>query len=292
LIVPYAVGGSTDVLARGLAEQLRRDLGQAVLVENKPGANTAVGAQITATAAPDGYTLLICTGSTVVTNPMLYPKLAYDPGRDLAPISLIAGTPLVVAVNPKLAVYSLADLIGLAKAQPGRLNYASTGAGSMVHLATLFLEASAGIDMTHIPYNGSSQAIIATIAGDVQIIVDSIGSSLPQIKAGKLRAIAVTTRERLKVLPEVPTVAESGFPSFDVSAWYGIMAPAKTPPEIITRIHSTISKVLVDKAFREQFEALGLMVPVPIGIQAYREYIRAESEKWGPIIKAKKIGLE
>ncbi|WP_077593488.1 tripartite tricarboxylate transporter substrate binding protein [Polaromonas sp. A23] len=292
LITPYAAGGSADGLARGVAEQMRKILGQSVLVDNKPGGNTAVGAQLTAAAAPDGYTLLICTGSTVVTNPLLYPKLSYNPERDLAPVARVAVSPLVVSVNRALPVQTFADLIRLAKAQPGKLNYASTGTGSVLHLASLFLEAQAGLDMTHIPFNGSSPALAAVMGGEVQLFIDSIASSLPQIKGGKLRALAVTTPDRLQVLPDIPTVAESGFPGFDVSAWYGIMAPAKTPPDIIARLNAAIGKGLVDKAFREQFEALGLVIPAPTSPQAYGDYIRQERDKWGPIIKAKKITLE
>jgi len=292
LITPYAAGGSTDALARSLADGLRGALGQSVIVDNKPGANTAVGAQAAAAAVPDGYTLLICTGATVVLNPLLSPRLSYNPERDLAPVSRVAVTPLVLAVNPKVPANSLAELIALAKANPGKLNYASTGLGSTPHLASAFLESSAAIDMTHIPYNGSNPAILATIAGDVQIIVDAIGSSLPHIKAGKLRALAVMTPERLTVLPDVPSVAESGFPGFDVSAWFGIMAPAKTPPEIIARLNEAIGKTLQDGTFRERYEALGLLVVAPSSAQAFGSYIRAEREKWGPVVKAKRIVLE
>jgi tripartite-type tricarboxylate transporter receptor subunit TctC len=291
LIAPYAPGGSADTLARALAEQMRKELGQPVLVDNKPGGNTAVGAQLAVAAPPDGYTLLVCTGSTVVTNPLLYPKLGYNPGRDLAPVARIAVSPLVVAVNPGVPSHSLAELIKLARAQPGKLNYASTGTGSLLHLASLFLEAQAGLDMVHIPFNGSAPAISATLAGDVQLFIDSIGSSLPHIKAGKMRALAVTTPERLKVLADVPTVAES-LPGFDVSAWYGIMAPAKTPPAVIARLNAAIGKAMSDKGFREQFEALGLVIPASTTAQAYGDYIRQEQDKWSPIIKAKKITLE
>jgi tripartite-type tricarboxylate transporter receptor subunit TctC len=291
LITPYAAGGSADTLARALAEQMRKDLGQVVLVDNKPGGNTAVGAQLTAAAAPDGYTLLICTGSTVVTNPLLYPKLSYSPERDLAPVARVAVSPLVVAVNPRVGANSFAELVRLARAQPGKLNYASTGTGSVIHLASLFLESQAGLEMVHIPFNGSTPALTATLAGDVQLFLDSVGSSLQHIKTGKLRALAATTPERLKVLPEVPTVAES-LPGFDVSAWYGVMAPAKTPPAVLARLNAAIGKAMGDRAFREQFEALGMFIPAATSVQAYGEYIRQERDKWGPIIKAKNISLE
>lgn len=291
LILPYAAGGSADTLARALAEHMRKDLGQPVLVDNKPGGNTAVGAQLTAAAPPDGHTLLLCTGSTVVTNPFLYPKLSYNPERDLAPVARLAVSPLVVAANPGIAANNFAELVRLAKSQPGKLNYASTGTGSVIHLASLFLESQAGLDMVHIPFNGSTPALTATLAGDVQLFVDSIASSLQHIKAGKLRALAVTTRDRLKVLPDVPTVAES-LPGFDVSAWYGVMAPAKTPPAVLARLNAAVGKAMADKGFREQFEALGLVIPAATTVQAYGDYIRQERDKWGPIIKAKNISLE
>ncbi|MEP6872921.1 MAG: tripartite tricarboxylate transporter substrate binding protein [Burkholderiales bacterium] len=292
LVAPYAAGGSADTLARAVAEHLRKELGQPVVVDNKPGGNTSIGAAAVATAAPDGYTLLVCTGSTVVTNPFLYPKLSYVPERDLAPVARVAVAPLVVEVTAALPAKDLAELIRLAKAKPGSLNYASTGMGSVIHLATLMLEAQAGLNMTHIPFNGSTPGITAVLGGDVQLFLDAVQSSLPHIKAGKLRALAVTTAERLKILPDVPTVAESGFPGFDVSAWYGVMAPAKTPPEIVTRLNEAIGRMLADKSFREFFEAQGLAIPAPAAPQAFGDFIRRERDKWGPLIRAKNIVLE
>lgn len=291
IITPYAAGGTADRVARGLAELMRKDLGQPVVIDNKPGGNTAVGAQLAAAAAPDGYTLLVCTGSTVVTNALLYPKLGYNAERDLTPVMRMAVTPLVVAINPSVPANTFAELVRLARAQPGKLNYASSGTGSAIHLASLFLEAQAGLDMAHIPFNGSSPAIAAVLSGDVQMFVDSIASSLPQIQAGKMRALAVTTPQRLKVLPDVPAVAES-FPGFDVTAWYGVMAPAKTPPAVVARLNASIAKAMLDKGFREQFEALGLVIPAPTSAQAFGDFIRQERDKWAPVIKAKKITLE
>ena len=291
LIVPYAAGGTADILARTLADAMRKELGQTVVIDNKPGGNTALGAQLVVAAQPDGYTLLMATGSTVVTNPLLYPKLGYNAERDLTGVARIAVSPLVVAVNPAVAAKSFAELIRLAKAQPGKLNYASTGNGSVIHLGSLFLESQAGIEMVHIPYNGSAPAIAATLSGDVQLFLDSIATSLPHIKAGKMRGLAVTTPERLKILPDMPTVAET-LPGFDVSAWYGVMAPAKTPPAVIARLNAAIAKAMSDKAFHEQFEALGLVIPAATAATVFGDYIRQERDKWGPIIKAKKISLE
>jgi tripartite-type tricarboxylate transporter receptor subunit TctC len=291
LVVPYSAGGSADTLARALAKQMQIELGQPVFVENKPGGNTAVGAQNVAAAPADGYTLLVCTGSTVVTNPMLYPKLTYDPARDFAGVARIAVSPLVVAVYPGLHAANLAEFIKLARAQPGKLNYASTGTGSVIHLASLMLESQAGVEMAHIPFNGSAPAIASVLGGQVELFVDSIASSLPHIKAGKMRALAVTTPERLKVLPDVPAVAET-YPGFDVSAWYGVMAPARTPPAVVARLNAAITKAMADKGYREQFEAMGLVIPAPTNAAAFTDLIRREREKWGPLIKARNITLE
>jgi tripartite-type tricarboxylate transporter receptor subunit TctC len=290
LVVPYSAGGSADTLARALAESMRKTLGQPVIVENRPGGNTSVGAQMVTAATPDGYTLLLATGSTVVTNPLLYAKLNYNPAT-LVPVGRVAVSPLVVEVGPSVPVTSFPQLLQLAKSKPGRLNYASTGSGSVIHLATLLLESQAGISMTHIPFNGSSPALTAVLGGDVQLFVDSIASSMQMIKAGRLRALAVTTPQRLSVMPDVPAVAET-FPGFDASAWYGVLAPARTPVDVVTKVNAAIGVALVDKAFRDQFEALGLVIPAPASASAFGEIIRQEKERWAPIVKANKLVLE
>jgi tripartite-type tricarboxylate transporter receptor subunit TctC len=291
LVVPYAPGGTADALARALAEHMRKSLGQPVVVDNKPGANTAIGAQMVATAAADGYTLLLATGSTMVTNPLMYAKLGYDP-RDLAPVGMVAVAPLVVEVHPDVPAKDLAELIRLVRAKPGRLNYASTGAGSVIHLASLLLESQAGLQLTHIPFKGSSPALAAVLSGEVEVFLDSIGSSMPLIKAGKLRALAVTTPKRLKVLPNVPTVAESGFPGFDASAWYGVLAPARTPTEVVARLNASIATALGDKGFREQFEATGLAVAAPASASTFAAQLVRETDRWAPLIRGKKLALE
>lgn len=291
LVVPYAAGGTADALARAVAEHMRKALGQPVLVDNKPGGNTAVGAQIVAAAAADGHTLLMGTGATMVTNPLMNAKLSYNAG-DLAPVARVAVAPLVVDVHPGVPAQTFAEFVRYARAQPAKLNYASTGSGSVVHLASLLLESQAGLEMMHVPYNGSTPALAAVLGGDVQLFLDSIGTSLPLIKAGRLRALAVTTPERLKVLPDVPTVAESGFPGFDASAWYGVLAPVRTPPEVVARLNAAIGSALADKGFREQFEATGLVIAAPANAAEFAERLRREHERWAPIIKAKKLTLE
>ncbi|HSV45221.1 MAG TPA: tripartite tricarboxylate transporter substrate binding protein [Ramlibacter sp.] len=291
LVVPYAAGGTADALARAVAEHMRKALGQPVLVDNKPGGNTAVGAQIVAAAAPDGHTLLMGTGSTMVTNPLMSAKLSYNAG-DLAPVARLAVAPLVVEVHPAVPAQTFAEFVRHTRAQPGKLNFASTGSGSVVHLASLLIESQAGLEITHVPYNGSAPALAAVLGGEVQLFLDSIGSSLPLIKAGRLRALAVTTPERLKVLPDVPTVAESGFPGFDASAWYGVLVPARTPPEVVARLNAAIGSALVDKGFREQFETTGLVVAAPASVAEFAERLRREHERWAPLIRAKKLTLE
>ena len=291
LVVPYAAGGLADSLARTLGESLRKTLGQTVVIDNKPGANSAIGAQMVAKAPADGYTLLLCTGATLVTGPLLYKKLTYNPD-DLTPVARVAVSPLVLEVHPGVPAATLAELIRYGRANPGKLNYATTGIGSVVQLASLLFEQQAGLQMTHIPFNGSSQAFTAILGGEVQMFMDAVGSSVPLIKDGRLRALAVSSPERLKALPDVPTIAESGFPGFDASAWYGIVAPAQTPPQIVARLNEAIGAATAGKAFREQFEAIGVLVPPPASVASFVEHIRQDRDKWGPLIKAKNLTLD
>ena len=292
LLVPYPPGGSTDVLGRALAELMRKDLGQTVLVENKPGANTGIAAQTLASAPPDGYTLLLATAATVVLNPLLYPKLPYEPARDFAPVAPVASTPLVLVVRPDAPARTFAAMIAAAKAQPGSLNYASTGNGSTLHLAGELLQMETGTQMVHVPYKGSAPALTGLLGGETHFFIDSVGSSIPLINGGKLRALAVTSSQRLPVLANVPTVAESGIPRFDVTTWFGVMAPANTPAAILDKLNATIARATADKAFRAQFEALGLVIPPPMKPHEFTAYIQSESAKWAPLIKAKGISLE
>jgi tripartite-type tricarboxylate transporter receptor subunit TctC len=270
LVVPYAAGGTADALARALAEHMRKSLGQPVVVDNKPGGNTAVGALAVAGAPADGHTLLLGTGSTIVTNPLLSSKLAYNPA-DLAAVGRVAVAPLVALVHPAVPAHTLGELLQQARAQPGKFNYASTGTGSVVQLGSLLLESAGGVQMTHVPFNGSTPALAALLGGQVELFI--------------------TTPERLKVLPDVPAIAES-FPGFDASAWYGVLAPARTPQPVIDRLNAAIAVALADKGFREQFEALGLSVLQPANAAAFTEFIRREHERWGPVVRARKLSLD
>ena len=292
LLVPYAPGGSADVLARSLAELMHKDLGQVVIVENKPGANTAIAAQALATAPADGTTLLLATAATVVLNPLLSPKLAYDPVRDFAPVARVADTPLVLVVKADAQEKTLPEFLVAAKAQPDKFDYGSTGVGSSLHLAGELLQIETGTHMVHVPYKGSAPALTGLLAGEIRLFIDGIASSMPLIKGGKVRALAVTSAQRLPAMPNVPTVTQSGYPKFEVTTWYGVMAPAKTPQAIVNRINKAVANATADKAFREQFEALGLIVPAPMKPQEFTAYIRAESAKWAPLIKAKNITLD
>ena len=291
LIVPYTPGGSTDVLGRALAEHLRKELGQPVVVENKPGANTGIGAQALQAAPADGTTLLLATAATSVLNPLLQSKLGYDAAQ-LWPVARVAVSPLVIVARPGGEFRTLADLLAKAKAQPGRLNYASTGIGSSLHLAGELLQAQTGVEMVHVPYKGSAPALTGLMGGETHIFIDSVASSSPLIKGGKLVALAVTSRERLPLLPEVPTVAESGVPQFDVATWFGIMVPKGTPDDVVNRLNAAVSSAMQDKTFRETFEQLGLIIPKPLKPAEFRELIAAETAKWTPLVKAKKISLD
>lgn len=292
LVVPYAAGGVADNMARRLAESMRQDLKQPVIIENKPGANTAIGAMAVATAPADGYTLLMATAATVVLNPMLISTLRYQPAKDFVGVANVAITPLVLSVNASSAIRSMADLVRAAKAEPGKLAYASTGTGGTPHLAIEMLQSEAGISMIHVPYNGSSPSLNAVMAGDVQLSIDAVASAMALVKGDKLRPIAVTTNERVAVLPQVPTVAEGGLKNYNVSTWYGIVAPAATPPATVQRINTALLKATADKEFRDLFEGLGLVIAPPLKPAEFDAFIGRERALWGPLIKAKNIQIE
>jgi tripartite-type tricarboxylate transporter receptor subunit TctC len=237
LVVPFPPGGSTDIVARIVAQKLGERLGQQVVVENRGGAGGTIGTETVAKSAPDGHTLVLGTTSTHVVAPSVYQKIGYDPIKDFAPISLLAVTPYLLVVNPDLKVSSLKEFVGYVKARPGKLNYASAGTGSTTHLAMEMLKTEAGLYIVHIPYNGNGPAGTAVIAGQVEVLFGSLPAVLPHAKSGRVRPIAVGTPKRSPSLPDVPTVAESGFPGFDASLWLAIMAPAGTPPAVIDRLH-------------------------------------------------------
>ncbi|MBY4733648.1 Bug family tripartite tricarboxylate transporter substrate binding protein [Cupriavidus pauculus] len=291
LVVPYTPGGSTDQFGRALAEGMTRGLKQPVVVENRPGANTMVGTQSVARAQPDGYTVLMGTSASMVLNPLLYKKTGYDP-KDFKVILIGIEVPLVVVTNNQVQASNLKDFAAYAKAAGGKLNYSSVGLGNPLQLATEMLKSELGIDMTHVPYNGSAPALSALLANDVQLMVDVVSTSLPHIKAGKLKALAVTGRSRLEVLPNVPTVAESGHPNFHAATWFGLAVPAQTPPEAVGKLQAAASHVLTEAAFRNTFSALGLLVQAPRTQAEIDRYVAADRESWGKVIRDNHISLD
>ena len=285
LVVPFPAAGTTDILARAAAQKLSEALGQAVVVDNRPGAGGNIGSDLVAKSAPDGYTLLMGTVGTHAINPSLYSKMPYDHVKDFVPVVLVAGVPNVLVVNPALPVNSVADLIKLAKEKPGTINFASSGSGTSIHLSGELFKTMAGVELTHVPYKGSSPALTDLIGGQVQIMFDNLPSALPQIKGGKLRAVAVTSSKRAPALPDVPTISESGLPGFEASSWFGVLAPAGTPAPIVARINAEVNKWLQSADAREKLLSQGAEAAGGSPEQ-FAAHIRAESDKWAKVVKA------
>jgi tripartite-type tricarboxylate transporter receptor subunit TctC len=284
-IVPFPAGGPLDIVARAIGQELTKSWGQPVIVDNRPGAGGNIGADIVAKAPPDGYTILMGAVSTHAINVTLYSKLPYDPIKDFAPVTLITSVPNVLVVHPSLPVRNVKDLIALAKARPGQLNFASGSTGSAGHLAGELFDSMAGVQMTHIPYKGAAPAVIDLIAGHVSLMFDNLSSALPNIKAARVRAIAVTTLKRSPLLPDLPTISESGLRGFDVSTWFGIFAPAGTPPDIVAKLNSEIVRMLHTGDMRERLALLGAE---PIGNKPdeFAAFIKTEIPKYAKVIKA------
>ena len=285
LVVPYPPGGTTDILARDVGQRLTETLGQSVVIDNRPGAAGNIGTEMVAKAAPDGYTLLMGTVNTHAINAGLYAKLPYDHIKDFAPVILVARVSNVLEVNPSVPVYTVADLIKLAKEKPGQLNFASSGSGTSIHMSGELFKTMAGVDMVHVPYKGSAPAISDLAGGQVQLMFDNLPSSLAMIKAGKLRAIAVTSAQRAPALPDIPTIAESGLPGFEATSWFGVVAPAGTPPAIISRLNSEIDKWLQSPEGKEKLLTQGA-VPAGGTPEQFAAHIRTETDKWAKVVKA------
>jgi len=289
-IMAYPPAGSSDVLARPIANEMTKGLGQPVLLEYKPGGGSTIAADYTAKSAPDGYTIVLLLTAHGI-NATLMPKLPYDTLKDFTPITLAAVAPLVVEVNAKSPIKTLRELIDAAKASQGKLNYASAGPGNTSHLAVELFKMTVGIDMTHVPYKGSGPAITAILGGEVDLMFDAIGSSLPQIQAGKFRAIAVTTASRAAVLPNVPTVQEAGVPGFDVSVWYGVFAAAGTPQPIVQRLNAEFIRAMNVPEVKKQIEASGYQVvgSTPAELDAH---VRIEIPRWARVVKAAGVSAQ
>jgi tripartite-type tricarboxylate transporter receptor subunit TctC len=292
IVVPFAPGGTTDILARAVAPELSRALGQPFIVENRAGAGGNIGADLVAKSAPDGYTVLMGTVGTHGINKSLYSRLAYDPQKDFAPITLVAGVPNVMVMNTEtaktLGINNVPDFIRYAKAHPGRLNMASSGNGTSIHLAGELFKSMTGIYMAHIPYTGSGPAMMAMVSGNVDVMFDNLPSAMPQIKGGKLKAFAVTSAQRSAALPDLPTIAEAGGPTlkgFDASSWFGLLAPAGTPPDIVKRMQEEVAKALGTPAIKEKMLAQGA-IPSGNTPQQFTNFINAEHEKWAKVVKA------
>jgi len=283
VVVPYPAGGPTDVLGRIVATRLGERLGQPVVIDNKPGASGMIGADIVAKAPADGYTLLV-NASIHVINPSLYAKTPYDAIADFATVSNLADVALVLAVHPKLPVRSVQELVAYAKSAKTPLAFASAGNGSAQHLSGEAFKIAAGVDMLHVPYRGSAPALTDLIGGQVQLMFDSMPSSMPHVKAGTIRPLAVTTAKRVSSLPDVPTIAESGFPGFSISTWYGVWAPAQTPPDVVRQISREIAAIVRQPDVRAQFAGLGAE-PVGNTPDEFAAFAQSELVKWRDIVK-------
>ncbi len=285
LVCPFPPGGAVDIASRATAHTLSQVLGQPVTVDNRPGAGGNIGAEITAKSAPDGYTLLMTTSGIMGINPALYSKISFDSIKDFAPVSMLVSLNNVLVLNPSVPAKSVQEVIALAKAQPGKFTYASSGNGTSIHLSGELFKSMTGVDMLHIPYKGSSPAVTDLLAGQVNMMFDNIPSSLPHIKAGKLRALAVTGSKRSQLLPDLPTIAEAGVPGYDSYVWFGIVAPAGTPPEIIARLNAALVKTAATPEFRDRLTGQGYDVLSSTPEQMAAS-IRSEIDKWGKIVKA------
>ncbi|MDB5808984.1 MAG: hypothetical protein JWN94_1106 [Betaproteobacteria bacterium] len=285
MLVGFAAGGGTDTTARTIGMPLSEALGQQVIVDNRPGAAGNIAADLTAHAVPDGYTILMGTIAALAINPSLYAKLPFDPLKDFEPISLAVSSMNVLVVHPSVAVKNVRELIALAKAQPNKLSYGSSGIGGAGHLAGVLFDQLAGTQMTHVPYKGGAPAMIALVSGEVNLVFSTAETAVPQVKSGKIRALGVTTAKRSALLPDLPTIAESGLPGYEANNWYGLLAPAKTPHAIIERLNREIVKVLNTPSVKDQLFRSGLDAS-PSTPKEFGAYIRSEMAKWAKVVKA------
>ena len=283
IIVPLAAGGPGDVLARAIGQKLSEQVGQSVVIDNRPGANTNVGSEFVAKAPADGYTLL-ATASTLTINPSLYPALPYDAIKDFAPITLIGTTPLILVVHPSLPVKSVKELITLAKSRPAQLKYGSAGNGSVLHLAGEMLNSRAGIKLVHVPYKGVTNAFSDLLGGQISIMFPGAPIALPLVKAGKLRALGTTGAGRTAAAPELAPISEAGLPGYEVSVWYGMLAPAGTPTPVITRLHAEISKIVQLQDIKERWAVLGAE-PLHNTPEQFAAFLKADLGKWAKVVR-------
>jgi tripartite-type tricarboxylate transporter receptor subunit TctC len=284
-VVPYPAGGPLDIVARLLGQKIAESTKQPVVVDNKPGAGGNIGADAVAKAPPDGYTILMGAVATHAINPSLYASMPYDAARDFIPVTQVASTPNVLVVNPGVPARDVREFIAYARANPGKLNFGSGSTGSAGHLAGELFRTMAGIEMTHVPYKGAAPAMNDLQGGQIQLMFDNLASSMGHVRAGRIRALAVTTAKRSALAPELPTIAESGLPGFDISTWFGIFVPSGTPHEVVDRLHAQFIRALAAPDVRERMLALGAE-PVGNSPEEFSAYIRAEADKYARVVKA------
>jgi tripartite-type tricarboxylate transporter receptor subunit TctC len=291
LLVPYPAGGTTDLLGRLVADQIKSGLNAVVVVENKPGAATTIGAEQVARSEPDGYTIMIATSTTLAINKSLYKKLPYDPVKDFAAISLVAAVPFALIINPGIPAKTLAEFIAYAKANPG-LAYGSAGNGSPHHLGAEMLRSEAGIDIRHVPYRGSVPAMLDVIAGHIPFMVVDLQPALQQIREGKIRVLGVTTSKRVAAAPDIPTLAEGGLPGYELVAWQGIVAPSGTPRPIVDALAAQIAKLLSDPETKAKLTTLSLEALPGSTPDSFAAFIKSEVDRWADIVKKSGAELE
>ena len=292
LIVPYAAGGPSDVQARIIGDYLGRDLKQTVVIENRAGAQGAIGAEMAARSEPDGYTLFFSAASVFVLNPLLYKKLSYEPAKDFRILAVVTDQPSIFEINPSVPARTVAELVAYAKQNPGKLNFGSAGIGGSAHLAGEMFRQMAGIDMVHIPYKGMAPALTDLLSGNIQVLFDSLGTALPPIKAGLLRPLAVGSAQRLPQLPDLPTVAESGYPDYVTSTWYGIAVPSGAPDDVMHKLKASLDRALGDEAFRASLDKIGFMPLRPKSQAEIDTFVDADRARWAGVIKALHISLD
>jgi tripartite-type tricarboxylate transporter receptor subunit TctC len=292
LVIPYAAGGPTDMFGRLTAEYLGKDLKQAVFVENKAGAQGAIGAEMVAHAEPDGYTLFGTSGSVLILNPLLYKKLSYDPVRNFRMLALVTAVPVVLCVNPSVPAKTIAELVAYAKQNPGKLNFGSSGTGSFTHLAGEMFKEMAGIEMTHVAYKGAAPALTDVMSGNIQLMFESVSLALPHVRSGSLRSLGVSSTSRIPDLPDVPTIAESGYPDYFVSVWNGVAVPAGLPDDVARILTDSLDRVMSDPAFRASLEKAGYTALRPRSAAAITEFIDNDRNRWSAVIKAQNISLD
>jgi tripartite-type tricarboxylate transporter receptor subunit TctC len=284
IIVPFSAGGTTDILARIIGQGLNKELGQSVVIDNRAGAGGNIGGQLAARAAPDGYTLFMGTVGTHAINAALYKKMPFDPVKDFTPLTRVAMVPNLLVANPAQPFKTVKELIAYGKANPGKLNFGSSGSGSSIHLSGELFKSMAGVDMVHVPYKGSAPAVTDLLGNQIAIMFDNLPSAIQHVRSGKLRAIAVTTAKRSPELPDVPTIAEAGVPGYEATSWFGMFAPAGTPPDVVAKLNTALAKVLADAEVKKKIAGQG-GEPYAEKPEQFADFIRKESVKWSKVVK-------